>query len=174
MHRTIQTVTKMVLASLLCVVTFHVSPVAALDPANGEVLLTVSGEISSSNNGDVAEFDVEMLEEIGTVTFETSTIWTEGPQVFTGVELDDLLAVLGVEGGSLRASAVNDYAVEIPASDAVDGGPIVAFLRNGERMSIRNNGPLWIVYPYDKSEDYQSELIYSRSIWQLDRIEVLP
>lgn len=174
MHRTIQTVTKMVLASLLCAITLHVSPVAALDSANGEVLLTVSGEISSSNNGDVAEFDVEMLEEIGTVTFETSTIWTDGPQVFTGVELDDLLAVLGVEGGSLRASAVNDYAVEIPVSDAVDGGPIVAFLRNGGRMSVRDKGPLWIVYPFDSSEEYQAELIYSRSIWQLDRIEVLP
>ena len=47
-------------------------------------------------------------------------------------------------------------------------------LRNGGRMSVRDKGPLWIVYPFDSSEEYQAELIYSRSIWQLVRIEVLP
>jgi hypothetical protein len=50
----------------------------------------------------------------------------------------------------------------------------VAYLRNGAEMSMRDKGPLWIVYPYDAKPDYQSELIYSRSIWQLDRIEVQP
>ncbi|MDP5360810.1 MAG: oxidoreductase, partial [Paracoccaceae bacterium] len=34
-------------------------------------------------------------------------------------------------------------------------------------------GPLWVVYPYDMSADYRSEVIYYRSIWQLDRIEVV-
>jgi hypothetical protein len=56
----------------------------------------------------------------------------------------------------------------------VTGGPIVAFARNGAPMPLRDKGPLWIVYPYDSNPDYQSELIYSRSIWQLDRIEVRP
>ena len=174
MYRSIQTLKFLAFSAALFLAILQSSTVSALEPAGGEVLLTVSGKISAVNNGDLAEFDVEMLKNIGTVTLETSTIWTEGAQVFTGVELSDLLAVLGVESGSLRASAVNDYAVDIPVSDAVDGGPIVAFLRNGETMSIRDKGPLWIVYPYDNSTEYQSELIYSRSIWQLDRIEVLP
>ncbi len=43
---------------------------------------------------------------------------------------------------------------------------------NGETMPVRRKGPLWIVYPYDSDEAYRSEAIYSRSIWQLDRIEV--
>jgi hypothetical protein len=146
----------------------------ALDPASGDVVLTVRGAITQTNAGDTAEFDIALLESIGTVTFETSTQWTEGVQTFTGVELSDLLEVLGVTGSSLRASAVNDYAVDIPASDAVKGGPIVAFLRNGKKMSLRDKGPLWIVYPYDSAPEYRTEVIFSRSIWQLDRIEVLP
>jgi hypothetical protein len=44
---------------------------------------------------------------------------------------------------------------------------------NGAEMSIRDKGPLWIVYPYDASDDFRSEVVYSRSIWQLDRIEVI-
>jgi hypothetical protein len=38
-------------------------------------------------------------------------------------------------------------------------------------MSIREKGPLWLVYPYDLNKAYQSETIYSRSIWQLVRID---
>ena len=91
-----------------------------------------------------------------------------------GVELATLLAALGAEGTVLLAIAHNDYAVDIPVSDAVAGGPVVAYLRNGAAMSMRDKGPLWVIYPFDSKPEYQSELIYSRSIWQLDRIEVQP
>ena len=57
-------------------------------------------------------------------------------------------------------------------SDAVEGGPIIAYYTNGEEMSRRDKGPLWVVYPYDSDIAYQTELVYSRSIWQLDRISV--
>ena len=145
----------------------------ALDAPQGKVILTVSGKINGTNSEGVALFDLEMLQKLGSKTIKTSTIWTAGPQTFTGVQLTDLLSVLGVKGGTLRASAINDYAVEIPVSDAVDGGPIVAYERNGSPMSVRDKGPLWIVYPYDSSRKYRSEQIYSRSIWQLVRMEVL-
>lgn len=163
-----------VFALLLSCASLGPTAAQALDPATGDVVLTVSGAITQTNAGDTAEFDTSMLEAIGTVTFETSTMWTEGVQTFTGVELSALLEVLGVNGSQLRASAVNDYAVDIPIEDAVAGGPIVAFLQNGKAMSLRNKGPLWIVYPYDSSPEYRTEVIFSRSIWQLDRIEVLP
>jgi hypothetical protein len=150
------------------------SPADALGPAHGEVILTVTGEIAATNAGAAAEFDRAMLEDLGAAVVETRTIWTEGVQTFVGVPLDSLLAAVGATGATLRASAINDYAVEIPASDAVEDGPIVAYLRNGAPMSVRDKGPLWIVYPFDSAPEYQSELIYSRSIWQLDRIEVQP
>lgn len=143
------------------------------DPA-GEIVLTVSGDIKVTYTDGSVAFDMAMLEELGTTTFETTTIWTEGLQTFVGVELQSLLKALGVDSGTLRASVANDYAVEIPVSDAVESGPIIAFCRNGTKMSLREKGPLWIVYPFDNNTEYQSELIYSRSIWQLDRIEVLP
>lgn len=147
---------------------------AALEPAEGEVLLTVTGAIGQTNAGEAAEFDLALLEGLGSVVIETTTIWTDGLQTFEGVELIDLLAAIEAEGTSLRAIAHNDYAVDIPVADAVEGGPIVAFLRNGDEMSIREKGPLWVVYPYDSTPEYQSETIYSRSVWQLNRIEVQP
>ncbi|MEQ5868305.1 molybdopterin-dependent oxidoreductase [Sagittula sp. NFXS13] len=142
------------------------------DPAS-EVILTVTGEIATTNRDDAAVFDLDMLTSMNTVTYETETIWTDGVQTFTGVLLSDLMDRLGAEGSSLSAMAINDYAVEIPSSDWVETGPIIAYHQNGAPMSVRDKGPLWIIYPYDDNDAYQSEVIYSRSIWQLDRIKVL-
>jgi hypothetical protein len=89
------------------------------------------------------------------------------------VSLKTFIDHLEVQDGNLSAVAINDYKVDIPVSDAVEDGPIIAYMRNGEVMSVRDKGPLWIVYPFDATEDYQAEVIYSRSIWQLDRIVVL-
>ncbi|WP_109464251.1 oxidoreductase [Albibacillus kandeliae] len=149
-------------------------PLAAQDlpVPEGEPVLTVSGAIGQTNAGDTAVFDMAMLEGMEPVTIETSTIWTEGVQSFTGVPLHVLMDAVGATGEVLSAKAINDYAVDIPIADWSEGGAIVAFLNNGEPMSTRDKGPLWVVYPYDSRTEYQSEVIYSRSIWQLDRITV--
>ncbi len=144
---------------------------ADLEAPSGDVILTVTGALEASNSDQGVELDLEMLEALGTTTVVTTTIWTSGPQTFEGVELATLVEALEIEGSTLLATAINDYTVEVPVSDAVEGGPIVAFAANGAPMSVRDKGPLWIVYPYDSNPEYRSEVIYSRSIWQLDRIE---
>lgn len=160
---------------IVAISVFAAQPLAAgnLDQPAGEVVLTVSGAPKAENAGEAAQFDLAMLERLGAVEFETSTIWTQGVQHFEGVPLNHLVDHLGITGTTLRATAINDYSVDIPLADAVEGGPIIAFKLNGEEMSVRDKGPLWIVYPYDSKSEYQSEVVYSRSIWQLDRIEVI-
>jgi hypothetical protein len=155
--------------------TISVMPVWAddLGAAKGEILLTVSGAIETTNADGMAQFDLEMLEALDATVIDTSTIWTDGTQFFQGVSLNVLVDRLGIHGDTLRATAINDYAVEIPVSDAVEGGPIIAYKLNGDTLSVREKGPLWIVYPYDSDSVYRSEVIYSRSIWQLDRIVAL-
>lgn len=137
----------------------------------GPVILRVTG----NDAGAVADisFDRSTLKSLGLVSFQTTTIWTQGIQSFEGVPLKSLIDALDITTGTLLATAINDYTVEIPVTDAVEGGPILAFSLNGEDMSIRDKGPLWIVYPYDDDPDYRTEVIYSRSIWQLDRIHVV-
>ena len=138
----------------------------------GEVVLTVTGKISVTNTPEGAALDIAALEGMDPVAIETTTIWTDGVQAFRGVPLATLMERLGAEGEVIAASALNDYTVEIPLADAVEGGPIVAFEQNGKQLSVRDKGPLWIVYPYDAQTQYQTEVVYARSIWQLARIEV--
>lgn len=138
----------------------------------GDVILTVSGAIENTNVGETAQFDLEMLKAIETVSVETSTIWTEGKQTFAGVSLKALMEAVGAKADALSATAINDYAISIPREDWIEGGAVVAYEQNGAVMSVRDKGPLWVIYPYDDVSAYQSEVIYSRSIWQLDRITV--
>lgn len=163
------------LAYYLCFLAFAAFPAAAetLAMPKGQVLLTVSGNITTTNDAGTAVLDLEMLQALETRKIETTTIWTEGTQVFEGVRLKTLVDALGLEGTTLRATAINDYAVDIPFADATQDGPIVAYLLNGKEMSVRDKGPLWIVYPYDENADFRTEVIYSRSIWQMTRIEAI-
>lgn len=146
-----------------------------LTAPQGEVLLTVSGAITQSNTPDgSAELDRAQLAALPQTEITTSTIWTKGVQHFSGVELRTLLDALGASGTMLRVIALNDYVVEIPADEIVAGGALLASQRNDAPMSVRDKGPLWIIYPYDSSDDFRTEVIYSRSVWQVNRIEVLP
>lgn len=139
----------------------------------GPVILSVTGDLAQTNVEDRADFDLEMLRALPVEQFDTTTIWTEGTKSFTGVPLQTLLAELGAEGTMVLASAINDYTVEIPVDSLGPNVPLVAYEMNGEIMSRRQKGPLWIVYPFDSDAEFRSEVIYARSIWQLDRLEVV-
>ncbi|SMP00522.1 molybdopterin-dependent oxidoreductase [Shimia sagamensis] len=141
--------------------------------AMSDTILTVTGDVADASEGSLWQFEENDLRALPLAQFETDTIWTEGTQIFEGVSLSDLLTHVGASNGTLLATAANDYTVSIPTSDAVENGPIIAFLRNGEKMSLRDKGPLWIVYPFAGNDTYKTEEYYSRSIWQLDRIEVV-
>ena len=141
--------------------------------AMADTLLTVSGDVSATDAGLTWQFEESDLRALPKVQFETDTIWTEGTQIFEGVSLSALLTHVGASDGNLLATAANDYIVSIPTSDAVENGPMIAYMRNGQKMSLRDKGPLWIIYPFAGNDAYKTEEYYSRSIWQLDRIEVV-
>lgn len=162
-------------ATALVILTASTAMVSAADLAapTDDVVLTISGGISATNSGKAAALDRAMLSGMPRTEFTTSTIWTEGEVTFSGVSLKALMDRLGAEGGKITATAINNYSVEIPM-DSLGDYPIVADLMDGKPMSIRDKGPLWIVFPFDSGEEFQTEVIYSRSIWQLDRLEVSP
>lgn len=143
-----------------------------LSTPSGDVILTISGEITADNGNGAAAFDLEMLQALEATEITTDTNWTEGVHRFTGVRLDTLLEHVGASGMTISAVAINDYSVDIPTSDAQEDGPIVAYAMDGQPMSRRDKGPLWVIYPYASSNKFRTEVVYSRSIWQLDRMEI--
>jgi len=141
---------------------------------SGEVVLTIDGAITNTNVDGTAQFDMSMLEALPKVSIRTTTPWTDGVVEFTGVPLDVLLKQVGVTGSKLLAAAVNDYQVELPVTDEHGVDPLVAYLKDGMPMPVRDNGPLWVIYPFDDKPITRTETYYARSIWQLARISIEP
>ena len=136
------------------------------------VILSVSGRIEASNRDGFAEFDRSMLEALGTESFETTTPWYNGPVKFEGVRMQKLMQAVGASGKVVTAVALNDYTTDIPIADFEHYGVLLAMKRDGNDMPVRDKGPLFIVYPYDSKPELKSQKFYSRSAWQVSKLEV--
>ena len=145
---------------------------ATLAPPAGKTILTVDGLIENTTDGTSALFDLEALEALGLVTLETATPWTEGVVRFEGVLGRTLLEAVGAKGTTLSAIALNDYVAPIPVSDFRDFDVILALAANGQHLSVRDKGPVFIVYPFDAKPELRNESIYARCVWQLARLTV--
>lgn len=147
---------------------------APLPEPAGQVILDITGAVATMNGTGAARFDLAMLDALPQRETVTETPWYDGPQTFSGPLLRDLLAAVGATGSMLRVVAINDYAVDIPMSDAADFPVILASRRGGEPMPVRDKGPLFVVYPFDEVPTLVNETYFARSAWQVRRIEVLP
>lgn len=156
-----------ILASLIAV------PAWALDKPAGEPVLTVTGAVSETNDGGNAVFDMAMLEALAGRTGTMETPWTEGQVEFSGPFLREILKAAGAKGANLKIKALNDYAADVPAEDA-ELDTILATKMNGKPMSVRDKGPLMLVYPFDEDKALYNEKYFGRSVWQIKEIEVLP
>ena len=141
----------------------------SLSACADETVLTVK---DGAAPGRQVAFTMQELEALPQVEFQTTTVWTDGVQRFSGPALKTVLESAGFQGETVKARALNDYVVEIPADTLRGDAPIIATRIQGAHFPRREKGPLWIVYPFDSAAAYQTELAYARSIWQLNRIEV--
>jgi hypothetical protein len=151
-------------------------PAQALDAPDGAVVLTLSGRVRLPNRqtqGEAhADFDMPMLERLPQHSYTTRTPWYSLPRKFTGPLLRDVLAAASAHGQSWRATALNDYRVDIPFDDVQRFDVLLARLLDDKPMSVRDKGPLFIIYPFDANSTLRKALYYTRCAWQLRTIEV--
>lgn len=138
----------------------------------GEVLLTISGNIEFTNSDRGAEFDLEMLEQLGQISFTTETPWTDASTLFEGVNLGVLLDAVGARSSTFRAIALDNYWYDISGFDFDEYPVIVAYKRDGEFMSARTLGPLWIMYPFSDFPELLTHENKAASVWQLHSMVV--
>ena len=143
-----------------------------LSKPTGKVLLTVSGNIENKNEDGKATFDTASLEKLGMVSFQTTSPWYNGRTTFTGIPLQKLMDFVGAKGSVVKVTALNDYTTVIPLNDFKKYNVILALKINGKYMQIRDKGPLFIVYPYDSIPELNNQIYYSRSAWQVSRMDI--
>ncbi|MEX0496518.1 molybdopterin-dependent oxidoreductase [Raoultella terrigena] len=161
---------RLLFAALFCFIVLPNAFAEKLPAPEGKPVLTISGLIGNTNEGDTAVFDRAALEKLGMQTVETTTPWYSGKIRFDGVSLSKLMDLVAAKGKSARVIALNDYTTIVPIDDFHKFPVILALKMNGEYMRVRDKGPLFIVYPYDSSPDLQNQIYYSRSAWQVAKI----
>jgi hypothetical protein len=141
--------------------------------APADPILTVLVTSETGGKAVQTQYDLAALQSLPKTSFATKTQWIEGVSQFEGVEIQALLATLQVTGGTMTATAADGYMIEIPVVDMLKPGPMIAYSMNGAPLPA-DKGPLWIVYPYDLAPEFNTDDTISRSIWQLQQIELTP
>ncbi len=136
------------------------------------VILSISGRIGRTNAAERAELDRPALEGLGMTAIVTATDWTQGKKRFEGPLVRDVLDAVGASGDSIVAVALNDYKFTIPIADFRRYPVILALKMDGAYMSVREKGPIWIVYPQDQFPELDTATTKNKWIWNLRAFEV--
>lgn len=144
------------------------APTAA--PAQDAALTLTRGAGSS----ETLEFSLESLSELPQVTIVTENEFSDGPVSYRGPLVRDVLAHLGLDQTeTVRITAANDYYVDIPTSDFRRYSVVLAIEADGKRLSRREKGPIWVMYPISDHPELRDPVYNTRLIWQVVRIESL-
>ncbi|KPD10325.1 hypothetical protein [Phaeobacter sp. 11ANDIMAR09] len=163
---------KRLVAVAAAIMSFSMTATAEQLPMpTGEVILTVSGAIGKTNTQAGAEFDLDLLKALEWEEVKTFTSFTDGMQTFEGPRLSSLLDFVSASGTTIGASAINDYFVDIPVTHAENQAVILAVLHNGKAMTVRDKGPIWVIYPQSE-EEAKLKKFDNEMIWQLISMEI--
>ena len=162
-----------------CLLCFALIVVGALASAQtvtakpkGKVILTLTGAISKTNVPGAFALDAAMIDQLPVRDIKTASPWFKNAATFSGPLLSDVLDLVGAKGTQLQVTALNDYKVQVPAEDGVKYGAILARKIDGKTMSVRDKGPLFLIYPFDSRPELRNDIYYGRSIWQISTIDV--
>lgn len=140
-----------------------------ITPPQGRVILSILGNVSTSNADDGAlHFDYAMLAKLPQTHYVTDTPYTNEPHTYQGPTLAHIARLAGIEGKKLTATALNNYSTALDHY-ALEHA-ILAINRDGQPMRIRNKGPIWVMFPLDQQTALDVPDIHQQMIWQLRSI----
>ena len=141
---------------------------------SGEVILTVTGNISAKNNGDALELDMATLEKFGLVRYDVNDPWMGENMTYTGILMSDFLKVVGASetAENVLFTALDDYEINLTTNELEQWPILLATQANGAYMTVSENGPTRIIFPFDDYADIDQVLYKDLWIWNIKSIEV--
>ncbi len=124
----------------------------------------------------VKSYSLEQLDALEQTTYVTKNPFIDGTSEFSGPLARVVLADAGQDmpkDAQLTVMAINDYKIDLPVSEILDFDVMLATRRDGETMSLREKGPIWIMYPISDNAELEDEAINSRLVWQLKSIQIV-
>ena len=138
----------------------EIKPGDTIPAPGGEIILTVTGNISASNNGDALELDMATLEKFGLVRYDVNDPWLGENMTYTGILMSDFLKVVGASetAENVVIAALDGYEVSLTAQEIEQWPILLATQANGAYMTVSENGPTRIIFPFDDYADIDQVL----------------
>jgi hypothetical protein len=145
---------------------------SAIPAPTEDVVLTISGNITITNVDETLALDMPTLEKLGLVKYRVTDPWLQAEATYTGVLLADVLKFAGASESvtTVEVIALNDYAAEVPMAEIEAWPVLLATQVDGHHMTIENNGPTRIIFPYDSHSDVTSAR--NMSVWNIGSLVV--
>lgn len=137
--------------------------------AQEEILLI----LENNRSQETIELTKDQLLAFDQVEVVTKNEFIDGEATFVGPLVRDVLELLEADVEMLRFTAINDYSIDIPVSDFDSYNVIFALSQDGEMFSIRDKGPIWVIYPMSENVELQDRMYNDRLIWQLAKVSAL-
>ncbi|MDQ7079252.1 MAG: hypothetical protein Q9M41_01135 [Paracoccaceae bacterium] len=116
-------------------------------------------------------FTLAELKAMPQFEIRTANEFIDGVRRFRGPRISYLLRICNADGAaSVRMIALNDYEVEVQVSEFDKYQPILALTMDGKELSVRDKGPIWVIYPMSDFSELRDPVFNSRLVWQLDKI----
>ena len=150
------------------------TPGDAIPAPTGDPILTVSGQIGVKNAGDTLVLDMATLEKFGLVEYAVNDPWLNAKNTYQGVLLSEFLKFVDASdtATTLKIIALDDYAVDITITDIEKWTVLLATQTNGAYMTIENNGPTRVIFPYDFYPEIDQLTYKDLWVWNIASMEI--
>ncbi len=143
----------------------------AQDYDDERTLLTVI-----SDGAEPFEFTEADIMAIDQTVVRTENEFVDGMVAFEGPLARDVLEAVDPNFAEtveiVKLIAVNEYAVEIPVTDFLEYDVLFALSADGQKFSLRDKGPIWVIYPMSDNPVLVDRIYNDRLIWQLTTVEM--
>jgi hypothetical protein len=134
-----------------------------------QAVYTVTGNI---NGGAPLTFGLDDIANIGETEIKTSIfVMGDAQHTVKGVLMRDLMRHVGGKGQNAKIAALDGYTMDVPVEDFLKYDVVLATEIDGKKLTVRDKGPAWLIYPASANPELKDTIYESRSVWQIKTIE---
>lgn len=135
-------------------------------------LLVVRNPVLGAERGEI-RFTRGDLEAMDWHEVQTTNQFIDGKVNFRGPRLTDAISLIGHAGAAkVRLLSAGGNFTEVEISELARYGAILALEMDGRALTLRDFGPIWVMYPIDDHPELRDSRFNNRLVWQLQVIEL--
>lgn len=161
---------KIWLALFMLMLSAYGNPIYAADADAGDKMISLSGALLEQIPKRMSVRQIEQLAPLAEVTMYDP--WDKRTERYQGILMNEFVRKLGQPGiKELLLSAIDEYQVTFHENEWQQFRIMIVTRVNGEYLSVREKGPMKIIFPDYEMSNKSYELNRPKWLWMINRIE---